>query len=412
MDRTILHCDCNAFYASVECVLNPELKKVPMAVGGDEESRHGIILAKNEFAKKYNIQTAETIWQAKKKCPDLVIVRPHHDLYYKYSKQVMDIYKRYTDYVESFGPDEAWLDVTGSKRLFGDGVKIANELRRIVREETGLTISVGVSFCKVFAKLGSDYKKPNAMTVITKKNYQKIVWPLKCSDMIMVGPATTKKLNNYGIYTIGDIAKSDEKFIKSILGKNGILLRQYARGEDKTPVRHKDIERDIKSIGNATTTPRDLVNNNDVKMIFTVLAESVSRRMRNLGLKGTTLSIYVRDKKLGSFVRQCKLESATNVSGEIIKSAMALFVINYDWKMPIRSLGLSVTDFDFDYCSQFDFSKTVEKREKLEKIDTAVDALKDRYGNYCIGRGTVLFDTKLSHFSPYDDHNIHPVSPL
>lgn len=183
-------------------------------------------------------------------------------------------------------------------------------------------------------------------------------------------------------------------------------------GEDKTPVRHKDIERDIKSIGNATTTPRDLVNNNDVKIIFTVLAESVSRRMRNLGLKGTTLSIYVRDKKLGSFVRQCKLENATNVSGEIIKSAMALFVINYDWKMPIRSLGLSVTDFDFDYCSQFDFSKTVEKREKLEKIDTAVDALKDRYGNYCIGRGTVLFDTKLSHFSPYDDHNIHPVSPL
>ena len=165
MDRTILHCDCNAFYASVECVLNPELKKVPMAVGGDEESRHGIILAKNELAKKYNIQTAETIWQAKKKCPDLVIVRPHHDLYYKYSKQVMDIYKRYTDYVESFGPDEAWLDVTGSKRLFGDGVKIANELRRIVREETGLTISVGVSFCKVFAKLGSDYKKPDATTV-------------------------------------------------------------------------------------------------------------------------------------------------------------------------------------------------------------------------------------------------------
>ena len=407
MEKQILHIDCNKFYASVECLLHPKLKGKPVAVGGNEESRHGIILTKNEIASKYGLVVGEPLWKAKQKCRNLIIVPP---VYIEFSKKVRKILEDYTDLIEPFGLDESWIDVTGD--WFKNGREIGFEIKERIRKEIGITVSVGVSYNKVFAKLGSDYKKPNAMTVITKKNYQKIVWPLKCSDMIMVGTATTKKLNNYGIYTIGDIAKSDEKFIKSILGKNGILLRQYARGEDKTPVRHKDIERDIKSIGNATTTLRDLVNNNDVKIIFTVLAESVSRRMRNLGLKGTTLSIYVRDKKLGSFVRQCKLESATNVSGEIIKSAMALFVINYDWKMPIRSLGLSVTDFDFDYCSQFDFSKTVEKREKLEKIDTAVDALKDRYGNYCIGRGTVLFDTKLSHFSPYDDHNIHPVSPL
>ena len=410
MERQILHIDCNKFYASVECFLHPQLKNKPVAVGGSEESRHGIILTKNEIASKYGLVVGEPLWKARQKCPNLIIVPPNFPIYIEFSKKVRRILEDYTDLIEPFGLDESWIDVTGD--WFKNGREIGFEIKERVRKEIGITVSVGVSYNKVFAKLGSDYKKPNAMTVITKKNYQKIVWPLKCSDMIMVGPATTKKLNNYGIYTIGDIAKSDEKFIKSILGKNGILLRQYARGEDKTPVRHKDIERDIKSIGNATTTPRDLVNNNDVKIIFTVLAESVSRRMRNLGLKGTTLSIYVRDKELGSFVRQCKLESATNVSGEIIKSAMALFVINYDWKMPIRSLGLSVTDFDFDYCSQFDFSKTVEKREKLEKIDTAVDALKDRYGNYCIGRATVLFDTKLSHFSPYDDHNIHPVSPL
>lgn len=410
MERQILHIDCNKFYASVECLLHPELKGKPVAVGGNEESRHGIILTKNEIASKYGLVVGEPLWKAKQKCRNLIIVPPNFPVYIEFSKKVRKILEDYTDLIEPFGLDESWIDVTGD--WFKNGREIGFEIKERVRKEIGITVSVGVSYNKVFAKLGSDYKKPNAMTVITKKNYQKIVWPLKCSDMIMVGPATTNKLNNYGIYTIGDIAKSDEKFIKSILGKNGILLRQYARGEDKTPVRHKDIERDIKSIGNATTTPRDLVNNNDVKIIFTVLAESVSRRMRNLGLKGTTLSIYVRDKELGSFVRQCKLESATNVSGEIIKSAMALFVINYDWKMPIRSLGLSVTDFDFDYCSQFDFSKTVEKREKLEKIDTAVDALKDRYGNYCIGRATVLFDTKLSHFSPYDDHNIHPVSPL
>lgn len=410
MEKQILHIDCNKFYASVECLLHPELKGKPVAVGGNEESRHGIILTKNEIASKYGLVVGEPLWKAKQKCRNLIIVPPNFPVYIEFSKKVRKILEDYTDLIEPFGLDESWIDVTGD--WFKNGREIGFEIKERIRKEIGITVSVGVSYNKVFAKLGSDYKKPNAMTVITKKNYQKIVWPLKCSDMIMVGPATTKKLNNYGIYTIGDIAKSDEKFIKSILGKNGILLRQYARGADKTPVRHKDIERDIKSIGNATTTSRDLVNNNDVKIIFTVLAESVSRRMRNLGLKGTTLSIYVRDKKLGSFVRQCKLESATNVSGELIKSAMALFVINYDWKMPIRSLGLSVTDFDFDYCSQFDFSKTVEKREKLEKIDTAVDALKDRYGNYCIGRGTVLFDTKLSHFSPYDDHNIHPVSPL
>ena len=410
--RTILHSDLNNFYASVECLRNPEIRDKPVVVVGSKEDRHGIVLAKNLIAKRAGVATGDVWWEAQRKCgPELVEVKADFAAYLDVSRAVRRIYEDYTDKIEAFGIDECWLDVTESGKQAG-GEEIAHALRRRIKKELGLTVSIGVSWNKVFAKLGSDYKKPNAMTVITKKNYQKIVWPLKCSDMIMVGTATTKKLNNYGIYTIGDIAKSDEKFIKSILGKNGILLRQYARGEDKTPVRHKDIERDIKSIGNATTTLRDLVNNNDVKIIFTVLAESVSRRMRNLGLKGTTLSIYVRDKKLGSFVRQCKLESATNVSGEIIKSAMALFVINYDWKMPIRSLGLSVTDFDFDYCSQFDFSKTVEKREKLEKIDTAVDALKDRYGNYCIGRGTVLFDTKLSHFSPYDDHNIHPVSPL
>ena len=253
MDRTILHCDCNAFYASVECVLNPELKKVPMAVGGDEESRHGIILAKNELAKKYNIQTAETIWQAKKKCPDLVIVRPHHDLYYKYSKQVMDIYKRYTDYVESFGPDEAWLDVTGSKRLFGDGVKIANELRRIVREETGLTISVGVSFCKVFAKLGSDYKKPDATTVFSKSNWKQFIYPLSVRDLLFVGKKTGDELERLGVKTIGQLAKYDEHILVRHFGKAGNMLYRYANGLDSEPVKSIYEKEKVKSVGNGMT---------------------------------------------------------------------------------------------------------------------------------------------------------------
>lgn len=410
MEKQILHIDCNKFYASVECFLHPELRDKPVAVGGDEESRHGIILTKNEIASKYGLTVGEPIWKAKQKCRNLIIVTPNFPTYIEFSKKVRNILEDYTDLIEPFGLDESWIDVSGD--WFKNGREIGFEIKERVRKEVGITVSVGVSYNKIFAKLGSDYRKPNAMTVITKKNFKKIVWPLKCSDMIMVGPATTRKLNQYGIYTLGDLANSNEAFLKNILGKNGILLRRYARGEDMSPVRHKDIERDIKSIGNATTTIRDLKNVQDVKIIFTVLAESVARRMRNLRLKGTTLSIYVRDKNLGSFIRQCKLPAPTNVSGELIENAMRLFIANYDWKLPIRSLGITVTDFDFDFISQFDFSKTIEKREKLEKIDTAVELIKDRYGSYCIGRGTTLIDKELSHFSPYDDHNIHPVSPL
>ncbi len=410
MERQILHIDCNKFYASVECFLHPELKNKPVAVSGSEESRHGIILTKNETASKYNLVVGEPLWKARQKCPDLIIVPPNFPTYIEFSKRVRSILEDYTDMIEPFGLDESWIDVSGN--WYKSGREIGFEIKERVKKEIGITVSVGVSFNKVFAKLGSDYRKPDALTVISKKNYKDIVWPLKCSDMIMIGRATTRKLNFYGIYTLGQLANSDEAFLKKILGKNGIMLKRYANGEDTAPVRHKDIEREVKSIGNATTTVRDLVTNEDVKIIFSVLAESVARRMRDLNLKGTTLSIYVRDKELNSFTRQYKMSSPTNVGIEIIDNAMKLFVENYDWKLPIRSLGISMTDFDCDEIIQFDLSKSVEKREKLEKIDTAVDALKDRYGNFCIQRGTQLIDTELSHFNPYDDHTIHPVSPL
>lgn len=410
MERQILHIDCNKFYASVECFLHPQLKNKPVAVGGSEESRHGIILTKNEIASKYGLVVGEPLWKARQKCPNLIIVPPNFPIYIEFSKKVRRILEDYTDLIEPFGLDESWIDVTGD--WYKSGRKIGFEIKERIKKEVGITVSVGVSFNKVFAKLGSDYRKPDAITVISRKNYKNIVWPLKCSDMIMIGRATTKKLNFYGINTLGQLADTDEAFLKKILGKNGVMLKRYANGEDNAPVRHKDIEREVKSIGNATTTPRDLVTNEDVKIIFSVLAESVARRMRDLNLKGTTLSIYVRDKELNSFTRQCKMSSPTNVSLEITDNAMNLFIDNYDWKLPIRSLGISMTDFDYDEIIQFDLSKSVEKREKLEKIDTAVDTLKDRYGNFCIQRGMQLIDTELSHFNPYDDHTIHPVSPL
>lgn len=410
MERQILHIDCNKFYASVECFLHPQLKNKPVAVGGSEESRHGIILTKNEIASKYGLVVGEPLWKARQKCPNLIIVPPNFPIYIEFSKKVRRILEDYTDLIEPFGLDESWIDVTGD--WYKSGREIGFEIKERIKKEVGITVSVGVSFNKVFAKLGSDYRKPDAITVISRKNYKNIVWPLKCSDMIMIGRATTKKLNFYGINTLGQLADTDEAFLKKILGKNGVMLKRYANGEDNAPVRHKDIEREVKSIGNATTTPRDLVTNEDVKIIFSVLAESVARRMRDLNLKGTTLSIYVRDKELNSFTRQCKMSSPTNVSLEITDNAMKLFIDNYDWKLPIRSLGISMTDFDYDEIIQFDLSKSVEKREKLEKIDMAVDTLKDRYGNFCIQRGMQLIDTELSHFNPYDDHTIHPVSPL
>ena len=410
MERQILHIDCNKFYASVECFLHPQLKNKPVAIGGSEESRHGIILTKNEIASKYGLVVGEPLWKARQKCPNLIIVPPNFPIYIEFSKKVRRILEDYTDLIEPFGLDESWIDVTGD--WYKSGREIGFEIKERIKKEVGITVSVGVSFNKVFAKLGSDYRKPDAITVISRKNYKNIVWPLKCSDMIMIGRSTTKKLNFYGINTLGQLADTDEAFLKKILGKNGVMLKRYANGEDNAPVRHKDIEREVKSIGNATTTPRDLVTNEDVKIIFSVLAESVARRMRDLNLKGTTLSIYVRDKELNSFTRQCKMSSPTNVSLEITDNAMKLFIDNYDWKLPIRSLGISMTDFDYDEIIQFDLSKSVEKREKLEKIDTAVDTLKDRYGNFCIQRGMQLIDTELSHFNPYDDHTIHPVSPL
>lgn len=407
MEREILHIDCNKFYASVECYLHPELRDKPIAVGGNEQSRHGIILTKNEIASKYGLIVGEPLWKARQKCPDLIIVPPNFPVYIEFSQRVRKILEDYTDLIEPFGLDESWLDVTGDWNK--TGYEIAQEIRHRIKDEIGITVSIGLSFNKIFAKLGSDYKKPDAVTVINKSNYKDIVWNLPCNDLLMIGKATTKKLNAYGIYTIGDVANADDKFMKNIFGKNGQMLQRFARGEDTSPVRHMDLARDIKSIGNSTTTPRDLINDEDVKIVFTVLAESVARRMRKHQLKGVTLTISVRDNELNTFTRQCHMSAPTNISTEFLKYAMSLFRANYDWDKPIRSIGLSVTDFDYDYALQFDLAGTVQKREKLEQLETAVDKLKDRYGSYCIQKASALADKELSHFNPYEKHTIHPV---
>jgi DNA polymerase-4 len=409
--RVILHVDLNNFYASVECLHRPELRDKPVAVGGDPTLRHGIILAKNYPAKSYGIKTGEVIWQARKKCPDLIVVPPNYSLYLRFARLAREIYSSYTDQIEPFGIDEAWLDVTKSRSLYGDGKKIADEIRARIKFELGITASVGVSYNKIFAKLGSDMKKPDATTVITPNNFRQVVWPLPAADLLYVGRATEKKLSRYMIRTIGDIAVTSRYFLRFLLGKWGDILWSFANGEDNSPVAVFGEEGFIKSIGNSTTTPRDLVDNEDVKMVIYVLAESVAARLREHGFKCRTVQIHVRDCDLNVFTRQGKVGRPTNLSSEIAPLAMELFTVNYHWEKPLRSIGVRGTDLVTEReALQVSLFMDEEKRKRHEDLEKTVDILRKRFGHFSIQRGMMLEDRKLTGLNPKDDHVIHPVN--
>jgi len=409
MSRTILHVDLNNFYASVECLYRPELKSIPVAVCGNAEARHGIVLAKNYPAKQLGIKTGEAIWQAKQKASNLVVIPPDFKKYLRFSRKAREIYATYTNQIEPFGIDEAWLDVTGSIKMFGNGEIIANTIRQRMKEELGLTVSVGVSYNKIFAKLGSDMKKPDATTIILQENFKKKVWPLPVNELLYVGRSTRNKLYSRNINTIGDLANKDVHDLKLLLGVWGETLWSFANGLDYAPVRKLGEESIVKSIGNSTTTPRDLLNLNDVKLIIYVLSESVAARLRAHGLKCTTVAITIRDKELYSFDRQGKLSEATYTSNDIANKAIELFEKNYNWYKPIRSIGVRganlVTETDHMQLDLFDVTK-----EKHEKIDKVIDTLRRRFGNESICRAAMLTDRELSGFNPKDDHVIHPVS--
>lgn len=407
--RVILHSDCNGFYASVECLHNPSLRNKPVAVAGNVDNRHGIILAKNEIAKKYSIKTGEPIWQAKNKCYDLVVVPPHFHQYQRFSKMAKKIYSQYSDRVENFGLDEAWIDVTGDA-MGRNGMEIAQEIRNRIKYELGITVSIGVSFNKIFAKFGSDYKKPDAVTEITKENFKEIVWAQPASALLYVGRSTRKKLENIGIYTIGDIANAPIKTLRDNLGKWGDLIYSFANGYDSSPVAPIDHYNTVKSIGNSTTTPKDLLNNEDVKSVMFVLCDSVCRRMREQGLFAKTICISVRDKDLFSFTRQIKLTEYTDITRTVQNTAMELFVKSYNWNKPIRSIGISLTDLtpnNIDRQMSILDSKVVDIRQ--EKLDKTLDRLKQRFGAYSVRNGNLLKDRELSDFNPKEEHIIHPV---
>ena len=399
MERTILHCDMNNFYASVECMLNPSLRDHPVAVGGDVENRHGIILAKNYEAKKFGIQTGEALWQAKQKCPKLIIVPPHYEEYLKYSRLAHSIYADYTDLIEPYGMDEVWMDVTGSTKAFGSGEVIANTLRERIKYELGLTISVGVSFCKVFAKLGSDMKKPDAVTVIPKDSFRDIIWDLPASDMLGVGRSTEKFLSSYGIHTIGQLANAYPDLMQRKLGKNGMVLLAFANGEDRSKVAPQDYEPPMKSIGHGLTTMQDLENNAEVWNIMLALTQDIGHKLRVYNKNAAGVAIYIRyivDKQIAGKQWQCQLPVRTHSAAIIAKEAYRLFERSYGWEYPIRS----VTVRAINLCSQdlpeqlqfFSDAATVERKEKLE---TVVEDIRRRFGKYAIQPACLCQDIKM-----------------
>jgi len=390
VDRVILHCDCNSYYASVECIDHPEWRDVPMAVCGDPNSRHGIILAKNELAKKFGVQTAETIFSARRKCPNLLLVPPHHSKYQEYCEKINAIYCSYTDRVERFSVDESWLDVTGSLHLFGSGEEIADALRRRVREELGITISVGVSFNKTFAKLGSDYKKPDATTVISRENFRDIVWRLPVRDMMFVGRAAEETLKGAGISTIGDLANAPEERLVRLLGKAGASIHACANGLDDSPVRRFDDIEPVKSIGNAITFSRNLISENDIKTGLTLLCDSVGTRLRAQKLFCRTVQVQIKNPDLQVIQRQRKLPSATNNTKEIFDAALDIIRASWPIGAPIRLLGVTASTLTDHAEVQFDLFDDGKKYDRAAELDKTIDAIRSRFGKTAIGFGRTM----------------------
>lgn len=398
MERIILHCDINNCFASIECAENPGLKGKPIAVCGDPEDRHGIVLAKSYEAKEYGVQTGETIWQARLKCPSLITVKPHYDTYMRYSKAARDIYYRFTDKIESFGLDECWLDVTGSTKLFGSGEEIANLIRRTIHSELGITVSVGVSFNKIFAKLASDLRKPNAVTVIDKKSFKKDIWPLPVDYLMGVGRKTSKILNSVYIKTIGDLAKESPECLQKILGKSGSQLWEYANGLENSPVSDCDFSSPVKSIGHGVTTPTDLKCNDDVWHLIFALSETVAKKLRSNRLAASGIQISVRDSEFNNHEFQCILPTPTQSSLAISRQGHALFQKKYKWTHDIRSISVRATNLvPYGTPYQLDLWGTAQRINKSEKIESTMDQLQYRFGENVINYAMIIYDR--SHYA-------------
>lgn len=409
--RVILHSDINHCYAQIEEMKYPELRHIPMAVGGHEEARHGIILAKNDLAKTYDIRTGETLREARAKCPQLCIIHPNYEEYIYYTNRVKDIYRQYSDKVESYGLDEAWIDLSESQKLFGNGYDIARTIQQRVYDEVGLSISIGLSFNKIFAKIGSDMVKYMGLVEITKQNYQDKVWCLPIEDLFYVGRATSRKLKAYSIMTIGDLARLPVGWMKDHFGKMGELIWWFANGEDISQValfQHKD---PVKSVGNAITAPKDITTFEEAKIVYYVLVESVASRLREQGLQGTVISISLRDKHLESFTRQRKIAQGTALTNEIMPHVLELLQEHYHFDIPLRSIGVTISGIETDSAyHQINMFVDEEERHKQKCLEEAMEDIRSKFGFTKIRRCAMLLDKTLTGFNPKEDHIIYPES--
>ena len=395
MERTILHSDLNNFFATVECTLNPSLQGHPVAVAGNPELRHGIVLAKNYEAKRYGVQTGEALWEAKNKCPGIIFVPPHYDKYIEYSDAVRSIYNEYTDQVESYGLDECWLDVTGSGRLFGGGASIADEIRGRIKKELGVTVSVGVSYNKIFAKLGSDMKKPDATTVIESGNFREKVWHLPVSDLLYVGRSTTRMLSRFGINTIGELALAPEELLSHLLGKNGLMLHRFANGLDTSPVATFNSSPPVKSVSCGNTASRDIKTEADIKIMLITLSDKVSTRLRSYGFLARTVSLQVRTFDLASYVRQIKLPYPCRTGREIFEAAYTLYKKNHPKGVAARSVSVCASDLISDVGEQLSFEPELHRIQRREALEESCDKLSEKYGTGIITRGIIMTAPEL-----------------
>lgn len=386
-ERVILHCDLNNFFASVSLLFNPTLRSVPVAVCGDKEQRHGIVLAKNEAAKRCGVKTAEAIFEARAKCPELVILPPMMDKYKEYSEKAHRIYEEYTDMIEPFGIDECWLDVTGSRLLFGSGEEIADKIRREIKQKLGITVSVGVSFNKVFAKLGSDMKKPDGITVISRENFREKIWRLPISDLLFVGRKTTDRLRSCGICTIGDAAVCSDEMLERLLGKNGLELKRYALGEDNSPVSRQHEKATPKSIGCSVTRQQDFKTPDEIWGMFLSLAREISDSLREQGLYAGGVQVHIRNAALS--VKEFSRSYPDSVNGAkiIAERGMELLNEHFGFTEPLRSVGLRAINLrGYQTAIQEDIFGDSEKRETEEKIESSIYELRKKFGSTSITR--------------------------
>ena len=394
--RTILHSDMNSFYASVEAMLDPSLKGKAVAVCGSVENRHGIVLAKSIPAKRCGVKTGMVAWQAKQLCPELIVVPPQYDEYIKYSRLAHDIYYRFTDLVEPFGMDECWLDVTASRYQGGTGMEIAEKIRKACREELGLTVSVGVSFNKIFAKLGSDMKKPDAITEITEDNFRDKVWPLSADELIYCGSATMRKLTSYGIYTIGQLANTSPELLRSWFGVHGLDLWIYANGADQSRIMHKDFVSPIKSVGHGITCVADLENEEEVFKVMYELAQDVGHRLRVHNLMAQGVQLWIREKDLGGMQFQCKLPFRTQLPCELTSVGFKLFQERYRWSQPVRAVCIRAIDLvPKDETEQLSLFVDHERRDRRERLEDTIETLRSRFGKRAITYAVLMGDLKM-----------------